>query len=138
MNQTISGAIGLPWSAAVTLLALLLHLATTAIVGRARRRYGVRAPAVTGNEHFERAYRVQMNTIEQMMFFLPALWLCAVFLSDPAAAVAGLVWVTARALYAAAYLTEPVSRAPWVVVSMLAQGALFLGAAAGVVRAVIA
>ena len=137
MNHALNGVTTLPWTAAVTVLALLLHLVTTAIAGMARRRYGVRAPAVSGNEHFERAYRVQMNTIEQMTFFVPALWLCAAFLSDPAAAVAGLVWVAARTLYAAAYLREPTSRAPWVMVSVLAQGALLVGAAAGVVRALI-
>jgi len=126
-----------PLTAAVTLLALVLHLVTTAIVGRARVRYGIRAPAVAGNEHFERAYRVQMNTLEQMMFFVPALWLCALLLSDRAAAVLGLVWVIARGFYAVAYLRDPASRGLPVVVSMLAQAALFLGAAVGLVRALI-
>ena len=69
------------YTAAVTLLALLLYVIVSLNVGEARRKYGVRAPATTGNEHFERAYRVQMNTLEQMAFFLPSLWLCAIFLS---------------------------------------------------------
>lgn len=127
-----------PLTAAVTLLALLLHLGITAMVGRARVRYAIPAPATTGNEHFERAYRVQMNTIEQMMFFVPALWLCAVLLSDVAAAAAGLVWVIARAAYAVAYLRKPASREVPVLVSMLAQAALFLGAVAGLVRSLLA
>ena len=63
------------YTAAVTLLALLLYLIVSLNVGEARRKYEVRAPATTGNEHFERAYRVQMNTLEQMAFFLPSLWL---------------------------------------------------------------
>lgn len=126
-----------PLTAAVTLLVLLLHLGTTALVGRARVRYRIPAPATTGNEHFERAYRVQMNTIEQMMFLLPALWLCAVLLSDTAAAAAGLVWVLARAAYAVTYVRDPASRVVPVVVSMLAQVALFAGAAAGLVRALL-
>jgi glutathione S-transferase len=50
------------------------------VAGRAREKYGIKAPSVTGHENFERAYRVQMNTVEQMVFFLPALWLCAVLL----------------------------------------------------------
>jgi glutathione S-transferase len=94
------------YTAAATLLALLLHLVLTMRVGRARARYGIKAPAVTGNEHFERAYRIQMNTVEQMVFFLPALWLCAVLLSDIAAAVGGLIWVIGRAVYAAAGLVR--------------------------------
>jgi glutathione S-transferase len=51
------------YTAAVTLLTLLLYFALTANVGRARVKYGIKAPAVTGNEHFERAFRVQMNTL---------------------------------------------------------------------------
>ena len=125
------------YTAAATLLALLLYLAVCVRVGRARARYGVKAPAITGNEHFERAYRVQMNTIEQMVFFLPALWLCAVLLSDIGAAVGGLVWVIGRAVYAASYLEAPQKRGPGVMITLLAQAALFLGALYGLVRAAL-
>jgi glutathione S-transferase len=125
------------YTAAATLLALLLHLALTMRVGQARMRYGIRAPAVSGNEHFERAYRVQMNTVEQMVFFLPALWLCAVLLSDIAAAVGGLIWVIGRAVYAASYLNDPAKRGPGIVICTLTQLALWLGAAAGLVRAMV-
>ena len=98
------------FTAAVTLLALLLYLVVSLNVGEARRKYEVRAPATTGNEHFERAYRVQMNTLEQMAFFLPSLWLCAIFLSDLAAAIGGIVWIGGRTLYALAYIHDPASR----------------------------
>ena len=70
------------YTAAVTLLALLLYLVLTWNVGKARGKYGVKAPAVTGNDNFERAYRVQMNTVEQMIFFLPSMWLYAFLLND--------------------------------------------------------
>jgi glutathione S-transferase len=125
------------YSAAVTLLALVLHQVVTAGVGQARMQYGIKAPAVTGNEHFERAYRVQMNTVEQMVFFLPALWLCAVLLSDIGAAVGGLVWVLGRAIYAVSYKNDPASRRPGVMLTLLGQYGLFLGAAVGLVRAMI-
>ena len=125
------------YTAAATLLALLLHLVLTMRVGRARARYGIKAPAVSGNEHFERAYRIQMNTVEQMVFFLPALWLCAVLLSDIAAAVGGLIWVIGRAVYAASYTNDPAKRGPGLGVSMLTQVALWLGAAVGLVRAMV-
>jgi glutathione S-transferase len=123
-----------PYTAAATLLVLVLHFALTIMVGRARTRYGVKAPAITGNEHFERAYRVQMNTVEQMAFFLPALWLCAALLSDIAAAVGGLIWVIGRVIYAVAYVNEPRKRALGTMIAMLAQIGLFIGAAAGLVR----
>jgi glutathione S-transferase len=125
------------YTAAATLLALLLYLVLTMVVGRARTKYAIKAPAVTGNENFERAYRVQMNTVEQMVFFLPALWLYALLLSDKGAAVGGLIWVIGRAIYAVSYLGDPAKRGPGMMISMLSQTGLFLGAVYGLVRASI-
>jgi glutathione S-transferase len=122
------------YTAAATLLVLALHFALSMMVGRARGRYGVKAPAITGHEQFERAYRVQMNTIEQMLFFLPAMWLCAVLLSDTAAAAGGVIWVIGRIVYAFRYLNDPASRALGIYISALAQVALWFGAAVGLVR----
>ena len=125
------------YTTAVTLLALLLYQVVSIGAGQARAQYGIKAPAVTGNEHFERAYRVQMNTVEQMVFFLPALWLCAMLLSDIGAAVGGLVWVIGRAIYAVSYRNDPATRGPGTMLTMLAQFGLWLGAAAGLVRAIV-
>jgi len=125
------------YTAAVTLLALLAYLAMTMNAGRARAKYGITAPAVTGNEMFERAYRVQMNTLEQMVFFLPAMWLYAVLVSDIGAAVSGLIWVAARIVYMLSYMRDPKTRGPATAVTMLVQLGLFLGAAYGVVRALL-
>lgn len=125
------------YTAAVTMLALLLYMVVSMVAGQARAKYSIKAPAVTGHENFERAYRVQMNTVEQMVFFLPALWLCAVLLSDKAAAAGGLLWIIGRAVYAVSYLEAPEKRGPGMGISMLAQIGLFLGAAYGLVRAAI-
>ena len=125
------------YTAAVTLLALLLYLGLIGNAGRARSKYGVKAPAVTGNEHFERAYRVQMNTLEQMALFLPALWLCAAYVSERGAAVGGLVWVAGRVVYALAYTKDPASRGPGAMITLLASAGLWLGALYGVARALI-
>jgi glutathione S-transferase len=126
-----------PYTAAVTLMALLVYFYTFGAVGRARAQYGIKAPAVTGNEHFERAYRVQMNTLEQMALFLPALWLYAAYVSDRGAAVGGLVWVIGRVVYALAYTRDPASRGPGVMITLLASAGLWLGALYGVARALI-
>ena len=123
------------YTASVTLLALFVYLLMTINVGRARAKYGVKAPAVVGNENFERAYRVQMNTLEQLVFFLPALWLCAVLAADAAAAVGGGIWVIGRIIYGLAYVHDPVTRGRGAVITMLAQVGLFIGAVYGVVRA---
>jgi glutathione S-transferase len=125
------------YTAAVTLLALLLYLILTGVVARARGKYGIVAPAVTGDENFERAYRVQMNTMEQMVFFLPALWLYAVLVSDRGAAVGGLIWVVGRLMYAVNYMRDPSTRGPGMTITLVAQVGLYLGAVYGVVRALI-
>ena len=125
------------FTAAATLLALLLYLVLTTVVGQARGKYGIKAPAIIGHENFERAHRVQMNTVEQMVFFLPALWLYAVLVSDGGAAVGGLIWVIGRIIYALAYTRDPATRGRGIMITMLAQVGLFLGAAYGVVRALI-
>lgn len=126
-----------PYTAAATLLALLLYLVLVMAVGRARGKYGIKAPAVTGNEHFERTYRVQMNTVEQMVFFLPALWLYALLVNDIGAAVGGLIWVIGRAVYAAGYIAEPTKRGTGMMISFIAQIGLFMGAVYGVVRTLL-
>src|ERR1700745_3108687 len=118
-----------PYTATVTLVALLVYFVLIGRVAMARARYGIKAPAVTGNEHFERAYRVQMNTVEQIVFFLPALWLCAVLMSDIGAAIGGLIWMIGRAIYAVSYVDDPAKRGPGMGIAMLAQYGLWLGAA---------
>ena len=126
-----------PYTAIVTLAALLVYFVLIGRVAMARGQYGIKAPAVAGNEHFERAYRIQMNTLEQMALFLPALWLYAAYVSDRGAAVGGLAWVVGRVIYALAYTRDPASRGPGAMITLFASVGLWLGAAYGVVRALI-
>src|ERR1700675_262790 len=91
------------FTAIVTCLAVLFYFFTTARVARARAAFGIKAPAITGNPDFERVFRVQMNTLEWMPIFLPALWLFAIYISDGIAAVLGLVWIAGRILYVLGY-----------------------------------
>ena len=123
------------YTEAATLLTLLVYLVVSLNVARARGKYGVKAPAVTGNEHFERAYRVQMNTLEQMVFFLPSMWLYALLLTDKGAAVGGLIWVIGRVIYSVSYVRNPASRGVGFTISFIAEIGLFLGAAYGVIKA---
>jgi glutathione S-transferase len=123
--------------AVVTLLTLLLMFATVWAVGRARGRYGIKAPAVSGDPAFERALRVQMNTLENAVMFIPALWLAAQYVDPLWAGIAGLVWLAGRIWYAAAYLRDASRRGPGYLVSMLALAALVLMAAAGMGMAIM-
>jgi uncharacterized membrane protein YecN with MAPEG domain len=124
--------------ALTTLVALLLYFVIVVNVGRARMKCKIAAPAVTGDPDFERAYRVQANTMEQLIAFLPALWLFALYVSPSWASVLGTVWVAGRALYAVGYYRAAEKRGAGFGVGMLAFIALWLGAAWGVVRALLA
>jgi glutathione S-transferase len=88
----------------VALLALLQLFVFGALVGRARGKFGVKAPAIVGHEGFERAYRVQMNTIELMVLLVPALFLAAKHWAPMYAAIAGAVYLLGRVLYWQAYM----------------------------------
>ena len=100
------------WVAIVTLLGLFEYVGITMRCARARALYGVRAPAVTGHDMFERHYRVQQNTLEQMLAWLPAMWIFALYVSPDWAAVLGGVFIVGRALYARAYVADPRQRGP--------------------------
>lgn len=126
-----------PFAGAVTLLTLLLLFATGANVGRARGRYGIKAPATSGHEMFDRAFRIQMNTLENTVLVLPALWLCAIYVGDRWAGVIGLAWLLARLWYALAYQKDPAKRGPAFGLSFAAFAALWIGTACGLVRASI-
>jgi uncharacterized MAPEG superfamily protein len=123
--------------ALATLLAVLLMLACMIVVGRARGKYGIKAPATSGHPAFERAYRVQMNTLEGSVMFLPTLWLAAIYGFSGWAGVAGLVWVAGRVWYALAYWRNPALREPGFAIGSLALLALLVMAAIGVTRALL-
>jgi glutathione S-transferase len=99
------------WTAIVTCLALVLYLVLAVRVTLARGRYSIMAPATTGHPVFERLMRIQANTGEQIIVFLPSLWLFSLYLSALGAAALGLVWILARAAYAIVYEADPQKRA---------------------------
>ncbi|MDB5674228.1 MAG: rane protein [Sphingomonas bacterium] len=124
-------------SAIDTILAVMFYLFTAARTGKARVAFGIAAPATVGHPIFERAYRVQMNTLEQLAAFVPLLWLTA-FYPMPVtwiASLVGLVWLVGRVLYLRAYMHDPKTRAMGAMTSGLAIVALLALAIAGVLRA---
>jgi len=123
--------------ALVTILALIVYLWMFMRVGAARQKFGVEAPAVTGHPEFERHFRVQANTIEGLVVFLPALWLFALYLNELVAAGLGLVWVIGRILYMLSYAKDPKTRSAGFGIQALATLALFFGAAGAVGWAVL-
>jgi glutathione S-transferase len=121
----------------VAMLALLEYMFFGIKVGQARGTYGIQAPATTGNEVFERYYRVQMNTLEQLVIFLPALVAFAFFVSATWAAALGALFVVGRAVYYAGYIADPGKRGPGFLLGAVANIALVIGALIGAVLALL-
>ena len=121
------------FTALVTLLAVVLYFFTGLLVARARQKFGIAAPAMSGHPGFDRAFRVQMNTLEWMPIFLPLLWLFALYVSDWAAAVIGLVWIGGRVFYVIGYSAAAEKRHQGFFIQALAASALLIGALGGIV-----
>ena len=121
----------------VTALAVLQFIVFGFRVGSARGRYGVKAPAITGTETFERYFRVQQNTLEQLIVFLPGLYLFSHYSSPLVAAVLGAVYLIGREIYAATYVKEPAKRGMGFGLTMLPIVILVLGGLVGAVRQLI-
>lgn len=119
----------------VIVLALLQFLAFGGAVARARGIYHVAAPATTGNEMFERYYRVQMNTLELLVMLVPALWLFARYLSAATAAGLGVLYLVGRLVYFVSYVKDPRSRTLGFALSSGPIALLLLGALAGAAHA---
>ena len=117
------------WTAWATLAALAMYCWTFYNVGRARGKFGIKAPLMDGPAEFSSMVRVHANTVEQMILFLPALWLCALLRGDHIAAIGGAVWVIGRIAYAVGYYRDPAKRGPGFVISLLASAGLMLAAA---------
>jgi glutathione S-transferase len=120
----------------VTILTVIVVLWTGFRVGAMRGKHKIDAPAVTGNPEFERAYRVQMNTVEQVVVFLPLLWLSlGEFHMWPLATpILGLVWVLGRIVYATGYMAAPAKRSTGFLISFVATIGLLITSIIGVVQ----
>jgi glutathione S-transferase len=121
------------WIVLVTIFALILFFTVTINVGRARIKSGIKAPQMSGDPEFERAVRVQQNTLEQLVLFLPALWIFGTVINPIYAAMLGAVWIIGRILYAWGYYQAAEKRGPGFGLSSLATIVLLLGSFGGIV-----
>ncbi|MEX2489812.1 MAG: MAPEG family protein [Pseudomonadales bacterium] len=117
--------------AIISMLALIEFIIFGFQVGGARSKYGIDAPATGGNEMFERYYRVHYNTLEQLIVFLPSLWVFGYYVGQFWAAGLGVVYLIGRVIYAVLYIKEPARRAAGVLISMLPCWILVLGGLVG-------
>jgi len=115
----------------VMALALVQYVIQGVRVGQARGKYGVAAPATTGHPIFERHFRVHQNTLEQLVVFVPAIWLFAHYANARIAALFGVLFIVARFLYERGYVADPQQRSTGALLTAIANGVLLLGGLLG-------
>jgi glutathione S-transferase len=122
-----------PWTSLVTVLALIVYFVVTINVGRARFKYKIIPPETIGNPDFERVLRVQQNTLEQLILFLPALWLFSIYISPIWASALGTTWIIGRIAYAWGYYQAAEKRGIGFAISSLSSIGLILGSLIGII-----
>jgi glutathione S-transferase len=123
-----------PLSALVVVLSLFVYVWAALSVGKARGKYNVHAPFVDGPPEFLRVFRAHMNTLEQLVFFLPSLALFASAWGDMPAAIVGIFWPIGRLLYVLGYVRAPEKRSAGFGISFLSSVILILGALTAIAR----
>lgn len=117
--------------AIVTVLALVQYGWFGYLVAQARVRYGVQAPATTGHPEFDRRFRIQQNTLEQLVVFIPALWLFGWYAHALTAAGFGVLFMVGRYVYSKSYARDPSTRMTGVAIGGAATIVLLIGGALG-------
>jgi len=117
----------------IILGALVQFLLFTLKVGAARKKFGIDAPKTAGDEQWERLFRVQQNTMEQLVIFIPAMLIFSMYLSAKWALVPGVIFIVGRQLYAFEYIKNPRSRVSGMALSLFANSVLLIGALVGLV-----
>ena len=119
------------YTSIIIMLALGQYMYFLGKTGAARGKYGIKAPACTGDENFERIFRVQQNTLEQLIIFIPAQFAFAWYVSPVWGAVVGIIYIVGRFVYAYAYIKSPARRGPGMLMTFISNGVLVLGAVTG-------
>jgi glutathione S-transferase len=115
------------WVSAIVLLAVLHFMVLGMIVGSARARYSVPAPATTGHPTFDRLFRVHQNSLEMLIAFIPGIWLYGWWVSQTWATGIGIVFLAGRLLYTIQYVRDPKSRTIGAMLSFLTIMILIVG-----------
>jgi hypothetical protein len=127
----------MPYVDIVTALALIQFIFFGFNVGKARGRFGIKAPATAGNEVFERYFRVQQNTLESLVAVVPGLYLFSRYFNPLWAAGLGVVYLIGRQIYAATYIKDPAKRGPGYGLTFVPTVILIAGSALGALRQLI-
>ncbi len=130
--------ITMKYTALVTILAIVVTFYFSARVGAGRAKLGIDAPATTGNPTFDRIFRVHANTVEQIVLFIPMLWIAMMVVGDIWAAAIGALWIVGRLVYMSGYSADADKRGPGTLITLGSTGILTAISAWGVVQAFMA
>ena len=130
--------IAMKYTALVTAASVVLTFVLSLRVGKMRQEHGVKAPATSGHPEFERANRIHQNTIEQIVLFLPLLWLGLYVLGDALTGLIGAVWIVGRIVYANAYTRDPAARQIGMLITFLPTVVLLLATLWGILQGFVA
>lgn len=121
----------------VVLLALVEYQFFSFKVGMARGKYDIKAPAITGHEVFDRYYRVHMNTLEQLIVFIPAILVFSYFGNPTYAAGLGAIYLVGRIIYYVSYVNDPAKRGLGFIMGWIPMVLLVLGGLISVVMQIV-
>lgn len=121
----------------IVMLALVQFMYFAIAVGRARGRHGVSAPAVSGDEHFERFHRAHQNTLEQIVIFVPAIYACAYYLSIWLAVAGGIGYLVGRFWYFRCYIKDPETRGKGMMLTVASSLLMVAGGLIGALRSLL-
>jgi glutathione S-transferase len=130
--------ITMKYTALVTIAAVICTFVLSARVGAARAKLGVAAPAMSGQPDFDKSFRIHMNTVEQLVLFVPMLWLAVAVVGDLWAAEIGAIWIVGRVIYTVGYSKEAAKRGPGFLLTILPTAVLTVIALWGVIQAIMA
>ncbi len=94
----------------IIMLALIQYLLFGLRTGIARPKLGVEPPKMTGNETWERYSRVHLNTLEQIIVFIPGMLAFSYYVSPKWAILPGVAYLIARQIYSIRYIKDPKGR----------------------------
>ncbi len=121
----------------VIMVALIQYEYFATITGTSRSKHGVHPPKTTGNETWERLFRIQQNTLEQLIVFVPGVVAFAWFVSPKWVIVPGVAFIAGRQLYSWSYLKDPKGRGPGFAMTFLSNAALVIGSLIGAVMSAV-
>ncbi len=121
------------YATVVAMLALAQYMFFITKVGGARAKYEIKAPACEGNENFERIFRIQQNTLEQLIIFIPALFAFSYYVSPIWGPCIGLIYLIGRFVYCYSYLSDPAKRGPGMLLTFIPNAILAIGALIGAI-----